>query len=170
MTCKPSLLGAGFAYATEIHRRDGTIERAVDHNLLPQESVDFIAGLLRGTAAPIGTWYVGLFEGNYVPVSGAKASDLPSVIVECTAYSEGARPEWVHSYDGAAVIDSLNNKATFTFSSAKRVYGAFIISTSTKGGNTGLILSIARFSSPKDIEAGEPFTVAAGLTLIPTEL
>lgn len=170
MTHGPSLLGTGFTYTTEIQRHDGRVERAEDHNLLPQEAIDFVAGLLRGSEAAIGNWYVGLFESNTVPDAAFKAADLPSLLTECTAYDEATRPAWTHSYDGKAVIDSLGNKATFTFNQAKRIYGAFIVSTSTKGGSGGRLLSIARFASPKDIDAGEPFTLAAGLTLIPTSL
>lgn len=166
----PSILGTGFQYHTEIHRLDGSVESAVDHNLLPQEAVTFIAGLLRNTEAPIGTWYIGLFEGNYVPDKNATAAILQSTIVECTAYTEGTRPEWTHAFDGNSLIDNLNARATFTFNADKRVYGAFLISASGKGGTTGRLLSIARFSQPKDISAGEPFTVAAGITLIPTDL
>jgi hypothetical protein len=165
-----SILGTGFRYDTEIIKPDGRIIADVDFNLLPQVAVDHIAGLLRGTASPIGSWYIGLFEGNYVPTSGVTAADLPATVVECTAYSEAARPAWTHAYDGVSVIDSLAAKAAFTFTSSKRVYGAFIISSATKGGNTGTLLSIARFNSPKDIDAGEVFTVAAGITLIPTSL
>lgn len=164
-----SLLGTGLEYVTEIHRRDGRIERSVDHNLLPQESVDFVAGLLRGTEAPVATWYVGLFEGNYVPDDAITAATVASLATECVAYSESTRQPWNHAYtDG--VIDSLNSLATFTFPVAKRIYGAFIVSTSTKGGAGGRLLSIARFDTPKDVAAGEPLTVGAGLTLIPTTL
>ncbi|MNC23118.1 hypothetical protein D3C75_711330 [compost metagenome] len=165
-----SILGTGFRYDTEIIKPDGRVIADVDFNLLPQVSIDHIAGLIRGTASPIGSWYVGLFEGNYVPTSGVTSADLPATAVECTAYSESARPAWTNAYDGVSVIDSLAAKATFTLTIAKRVYGAFLVSAATKGGNTGLILSIARFASPKDIDAGEVFTVAAGLTLIPTSL
>lgn len=163
-----SILGHGFQYTGEILRLDGSRESFTDHNLLPQVAVDHIAGLIRGSTSPIANWYVGLFEANYVPVSTVTAADLTAI--ECTTYSEATRPAWVESYDGSAVIDSLANKATFTFTASKRIYGAFLVSTSTKGGNTGTLLSIARFSQPKDIDAGEVFTVAAGLTLIPTSL
>lgn len=163
-----SILGHGFQYSGEIVRLDGSREAFTDHNLLPQVAVDHIAGLIRGSASPIATWYVGLFEANYVPVAGVTAADLPAI--ESSAYSEATRPAWTNVYDGSAVIDSLASKATFTFNASKRIYGAFLVSTSTKGGSTGTLLSIARFASPKDIDAGEVFTVAAGLTLIPTSL
>lgn len=164
-----SLLGTGFIYETAIRRCDGSVERAVDHNLLPEEAVGFVAGLIRATEVPTGSWYIGLFEGNYAPDATVTAATVAALATECTAYSEATRPAWNHAYD-SGVIDSLNAKASFTFPTAKRIYGAFIVSTSTKGGTGGKLLSIARFDTPKDIGAGEVFDVAAALTLIPTSL
>ncbi len=163
-----SVLGTGFRYDSEIVAPDGEILRFTDFNLLPQVSIDLIAGLLRGTATPIGSWYMGLFENNYVPDSSVTAADLPGVVGECTAYSQATRPAWTHAYDGVAVIDNLASKATFTMNADKTIYGAFIVSSSVKAGNTGALLSIARFSTAKALPAGSQFTLAAGLTLVPT--
>jgi hypothetical protein len=129
-------------------------------------SIDFVASLLRATGAPIGNWYVGLFENNYVPTSGVTSADRPGVVGECTSYSEATRPAWNHAYDGVSVVDNLASKATFTFTAAKTVYGAFLVSSNAKAGNTGTLLSIARFSTAKSLDIGSVFTVAAGLTLV----
>ena len=140
-------------------------------NLMPQESIDHVAGLIRGSGpTPISSWFIGLFENNYMPTSGVTAADLPGVVGECTAYDEATRQGWVNTYDGVSVIDNTLSLATFTMNATKRIYGAFIVSSSVKGGNTGLTLSIARFDSPRDVVAGTEFGVGALLTLIPTTL
>ena len=161
-----SVLGRGFKYSGEIITPDGEITTFSDFNLLPQVSIDHIAGLIRGVGTPIGSWYLGLFENNYVPTSGVTAADLPGVVGECTAYTEATRPEWVDAYDGVASIDNIASKAVFTMNAAKVIYGAFIVSSSVKAGNTGLLLSIARFSTAKTLDSGTQFSLAAGLTLI----
>lgn len=163
-----SVLGTGFRYDCEIIAPDGEIIRSTDFNLLPQVSIDFIAGLIRATSIPNGSWFIGLFENNYVPTSGVTAADLPGVVGECTAYTEATRPAWTHAYDGVSVIDNLASKATFSINAAKTVYGAFIVSSSVKAGNTGTLLSIARFNTAKSLDAGTTFSIAAGLTLVPT--
>lgn len=162
-----SVLGFGFRYDCEIIAPDGEIIQFTDYNLLPQVAIDHVAGLLRATVSPIGTWYVGIFENNYVPTSSVTAADLPGVVGECVTYSEATRPTWSHAYDGISAIDNLASKAVFTMTAAKRVYGAFLVSNSTKGGNTGTLLSIARFSTAKDLDIGSVFSVAAGITLVP---
>ncbi|MNM79479.1 hypothetical protein D3C81_914110 [compost metagenome] len=160
-----SLLGHGLIYDCEIVTPDGEVITFSDHNLLPQVSIDFIAGLIMGSGAPNANWYLGLYEGNYVPTSGVTAADLPGVVGECTAYSQATRPSWSATYDGVSLISNLSSKAVFSLNAPKTIYGAFIVSNSTKAGNTGLLLSIARFSTPRALEAGTEFGVAAGLTL-----
>lgn len=161
-----SILGTGFRYDIEIVAPDGEIITFTDHNLMPQVSIDFVANLLLAQTSPIGSFYVGIFEGNYVPTSATTAADLPSI--ECTAYTEASRPVWTPTYDGVSLISNEASKAVFTINAAKRLYGAFLVSSSTKAGNSGTLLSIARFSSPKDVDVGSSFGATLGLTLIPT--
>lgn len=164
-----SVLGAGFKYDCEIITPSGEIIQSTDYNLLPQVSIDHLAGLLRGDGTvPISSWFVGVFENNFVPTSGVTSADLPVVVGESTAYSQATRPVWTHVYDGVSVIDNLAAKAVFTFTAAKTIYGAFIVSSSVKAGNTGVLLSIARFNTPKTMDIGTQFSVAAGITLVPT--
>ena len=164
-----SVLGTGFRYDCEIIKPSGEIELSTDFNLLPQVSINHIVGLLRGDGTvPISSWFVGVFSGNYVPTSGVTAADLPVVVGESTGYSQATRPAWTPAYDAVSVVDNLANKAVFTFTAATTLYGAFIVSNSVKAGNTGVLLSIARFNTPKTMDIGTQFSVAAGITLVPT--
>ena len=164
-----SVLGTGFRYDCEIITPSGEVELFTDFNLLPQVSVNHIAGLLRGDGTvPVSSWFLGVFSGNYVPTSGVTSADLPVVVGEATGYSQATRPAWTNSYDAVATIDNLANKAIFTFTAATTLYGAFIVSNSVKAGNTGVLLSIARFNTPKTMDIGTQFSVAAGITLVPT--
>lgn len=163
------VLGTGFEYLVDVVK-DGHVEQSGrEHNLMPQTSVDFIASLIRGSgASPYSNWYVGVFEGDYLPGSDTKPSDLNGAVAESVAYDESARPAWTHSYDNSSVISNAASRAEFTFNATKKIYGAFLISASIKGGTGGQLLSIARFSSPRDVEAGSVLRVTAGIVLTPT--
>lgn len=163
-----SVLGPGLQYNVTITHPNGDVEDFTDFNLLPQEGVSHIAGLIRGSAAPIANWYVGVFENNYVPTSAITAADLQTIVGESVAYDETLRPTWVNTYDNVSLISNAASKAVFTFNATKRIYGAFIVSASGKGGNTGLLLSIARFTTARDLEAGSVISITAGLTLVPS--
>lgn len=163
-----SILGSGLQYDATITHPDGSVERFTDFNLLPQEAVNHIAGLIRGSSAPIANWYVGVFENNYVPTSAVTAADLQTLVGESVAYDEALRPTWSNTYDSVSLISNAASKAVFTFNATKRIYGAFIVSASGKGGNTGTLLSIARFTTARDLDAGSVLSITAGLTLVPS--
>jgi hypothetical protein len=168
-----SILGHGLKYGLFLRNEAGVWvqDGPPVHNLIPQAGVEHIRSLIRGSgASPISSWYMFLFENNYVPTSGVTAADLPGVIGESTAYTEATRPAWTHQDVGDTSIDNLASLATFTMNAPKIIYGAGIVSASTKGGNTGLIISIARFDTPRELEAGMEFGVGGILTLVPTTL
>lgn len=139
-------------------------------NLMPQVAINYVAGAMFGDTAPIGTFYVGLFQNNAVPASNMTASDIPTTLGEFIGYSESTRPLWNRSYDGVGIIANANNRAEFTITADARLYGGFLVSTSVKGGNSGLLMSVARFESPRDVTAGGTFRVTSAITLIPTNV
>lgn len=167
-----SILGTGFKYGlyTREPGGDWVQDGDFEYNLMPQAAVDHVATLITGSGTPIASWFMGIYESNYVPTSGVTATDLPGVVGESVAYTGATRPAWAFQYDGVSVIDNTLSLATFTMNAPKTIYGAFIVSNGTKGGNTGLVLSIARFSTPRVLESGTQFGVGGVLTLIPTTL
>lgn len=163
-----SILGTGFIYECTAKLPCGKTLTFRETNKLPQAAINHNAGLIRGTVAPISSWYVGLFAGDYLPAAGTLASDLPGAVGEFQGYAEATRPAWVHAYDNLSVIDNAASRAVFTFTADQVIRGAFICSASVKGSGSGLLLSIARFSVPRDLPNGTEFAVTAGITLVPT--
>lgn len=165
------ILPVGFEFTPEIVYPDGRVVRGdTVPNIIPQAGVDFIAGLLRGTATPIANWYVGIYAGNFTPTSTFTAADLQTSAAESQAYTEALRPTWSHAYDGVSMIDNVTARAEFTMDANATIYGGFLVSASAKGGNTGLVLSIARFSTPQVLVSGAVFRVSAGIALVPTNV
>lgn len=168
MTCIPEGLAKfGFVFTGEVVSPNGevTYSRA-DDNIIPQSGIDHIIGLLRGTGTINSSWYVGVGAANYVPTSATTAADLPVAVGETSAYSQATRPVWSDTYDGVSSIGNLDARAEFAFTAATRLYNGFLVSNSGKGGNSGILLSIARFSSPYDIPAGSTFRLGISITLL----
>lgn len=164
-----SILGRGLEYTVEVVKNGVVLESSVERNLLPQSAVNHIAGLIRGSGpTPISSWYIGLFENNYIPDSSVTAADLQVTVGESQAYSAATRPSWVNAFDGTALISNAASIAEFTMTSTKTIYGAFIVSNATKGGTGGLLFSIARFSTAKQVESGLVLRVTAALSITPT--
>ncbi|TLP68242.1 hypothetical protein FEA48_30785 [Pseudomonas nitroreducens] len=160
--------GFGFMHSYEFFDAQGNLMwREEIHNQMPQDGVDYAAKALFGDTPAIGVFYVGLYAGNVVPSLALKASDLQSTLLEFTKYSEPSRPQWQRVYDNTSMIDNLASRAEFTITENARLYGGFLVSSNVKGGNTGVLLSVARFDSPRDVTAGGTFKIGAGLGLVP---
>ncbi|MCZ4321460.1 hypothetical protein [Pseudomonas anguilliseptica] len=159
----------GFEYEFEFERPSGEIEVCSMCNLVPLPAINHMAASLFGDVAAIGTFHVGIFSANYLPSIGAVAADIPGVIGEFTGYSEATRPVWTRvNSDG--LITNGASRAAFTVTQNVRLYGGFLCSASTKGSGDGLLLSIARFPTPRDVEAGTTIRVRGELSLIPTNV
>lgn len=162
---------AGFRWELEIVNEDGTVAcREVKDNLIPSDGLDFLIRAPFGDISPVSTFYLGLYRGNYIPSSSTTSADIPSNMNEMIDYSEVSRPEWMRELTGISTYDNSQNKAEFTVTQARTVHGAFLVSDPNKGSNSGLLLSCVRFSSPKNVEAGQTVKLSGGITYTSTSL
>lgn len=161
----------GFIHQFELVDPDGhTIDRWEEHNLIPQVGLDFLIQSPFGLASPVAAFYLGLWKNNFVPSSSTVAADIPANMGEFLQYAEGTRPLWQMAYDGVGTIDNSASRAQFTFQQDQLIYGSFMVSNSTKGSNSGLLLSALRFSTAKQVPAGITLNLVCGLTYIPTNV
>jgi hypothetical protein len=165
-----SILGKGFSYQRRIIQPDGRVIQLPEaHNLVPLEGIQFVANLILGSGSMNANWYAFIFEGNYIPDNASSAADLPGVIGECTAYASTVRPTWGGQFDGSSLITNPVD-IQFAMNQDKVLYGAGIVSSSTKGGNGGFLLSIARFPSPEEVKSGATFVLTADLPIMSTDI
>jgi hypothetical protein len=158
-------LTGGFEYLFEFIRDGVVIDSEVVHNLLPIEGIDHILGVTFKSVAPVATWYIGLFEGNYTPTSTDVAATFPALATECTTYDEATRREWVEGTITTGAVNNSASRAEFTSNANKTIYGGFVASASAKSSTGGVLMSVVRFSSPKQFDVGTVLRVSAGFTL-----
>ena len=158
----------GFRYElSTVNPHTGELEVEVATNRIPGLGLNFLIQAPFGDVPIISGFYCTLFTKDYVPTNLSKASDIPSIMGEFINYSELTRPEWVRGYLGNAALDNFDNKAIFTPTVDARVYGAVLVSSPTKSSPDGLALSVVRFSTYKQLYAGQEAKLVAGLTYIP---
>lgn len=161
-----SIAQEGFTYIVEVIHRDGTrSQREVVHNLVPLEGLNHMMSVTFKAATANPNWFLGVYEGNYTPTSAITAATIAATATESTAYASGTR---VACMFGAVANGSVDNSATpalFVMTSNKTLYGGFMVSSSTKGGGSGVLTSAVRFSSPKVLEKDDTLSVIAGNTL-----
>lgn len=155
----------GINYFVEVIRDGKVIDTEEVHNLVPTEGLNHILGVeFKGTTQVL-SWYLAIFEGNYVPTSADTAAALPAASTECTAYAETTRVPFVGGTVAGGVLDNSASRAEFTMNATKTVYGAYMTSAPAKGATTGVVVSSVRFSAAKNLVATDILRITAGLTL-----
>lgn len=144
-------LRVGGKFQGQIVRQGEVVDEWEDHNLVVNEGLNALLDIMFHGTTQITTWYLGVFEGNYTPVSTVTAATITAASTECTAYDESARQEYVEAAASSQSITNSASKATFTFNATKTIYGAFLVSASAKSATTGTLFSAARFSSAKAV-------------------
>ncbi|WP_440111795.1 hypothetical protein [Acidovorax sp. BL-A-41-H1] len=162
MTTKATIQ-PGTLYTVEHIRNGKVLSRDTHHNLVPTEGLNHIAGVVTKGAAQVPTWYIGLFEGNYTPVPAITAAGFPAAATECTTYAPSTRVEFNEGVVTAGVVDNTANRAEFTMTANKTIYGAFMASAQAKGAVTGILISAARFGSPKAVLVDDVLRITASL-------
>jgi hypothetical protein len=148
------LIAHGF-YHGQIVRDGEVIEEFTDHNLVVNEGLNSVLNVYLAAATQITAWYLGIFEGNYTPVSTVTAATITAASTESIAYSETTRPTFSPAAAASQSITNSASRATFTFNATKTIYGAFLVSNSTKSGTTGTLFSAAKFASAKSVVSGD---------------
>lgn len=132
------------------------------HNIVTTTGIQHImrAGLA-SNATTINVWYVGLMDSLASQATNADAMDsIVGSWTECTEYSEDTRPIWEKSVSGVNV-GNTGAKATFTLQVDGTVIGgAFLCSSKTGGGDSGILLSAAAFAAEKTGDSGDKLEVS----------
>lgn len=148
------LLGGAFK-ADIIHPDGGVDYDGWGCNIIVDEGLNHSLDVILHGEVQVSPWYVGLFEANYTPQSSDTAANIASNATESTAYDESARVEYNEAAAASKVTTNTNNKAQFTINATKTMYGAFLVSNSTKGGTTGTLLSAAQFNTARSVVSGD---------------
>ena len=138
-------------YHGQLVRGGEVVDEFEDENIVVNEGLNALLDIMFHNSLQVGTWYLGVFEGNYTPVAGVTAATIVGDSTESAAYDESARPAFNEAAASGQTISNTANRATFTFNATKTIYGAFLVSSPTKGGTSGTLFSAARFSSAKSV-------------------
>ena len=139
-------------------------DEQVDPNVVPTESLNYLLkAALKGSGA-ISAWYIAPFLNNTDPDATITAALFDYTLDEFTAYDESARQAYTLPTDpSAGAFSNSASPAVFTGDSSLvspvNVYGAGILSVSTKGATTGKIFCASLFSSARPIDTGSKLTV-----------
>ncbi len=149
-------------YVAEQFRDGKKIDEWEWENTIVNEGLIALLNIGFAGSSLITNWYMGLFSGNYTPVSTDTASSIVGNATEFTGYSGGARPSFTPTAASQPTPTITNSaaKANFTFTSGGTLFGGLLISSATPGSNTGTLWSAGQFGSSKTVAIGD--TLALG--------
>lgn len=148
------MLGRG-VWKGQLFRKGKLIDEFEDHNLIVNQGLNSNLGVYFQGQTPITSWFMGIFQGNYTPVSTDTAATIASASTECSSYASPTRPAWTPAAPSAQSITNSASPASFVFNASQTIYGAFLVSSNVIGGTAGTLWSAGVFSSSKDVVSGD---------------
>lgn len=128
------------------------------NNLVVNEGLDHALDLLFAADTQIDPWYIALFEDDHTVVAG-NTYGTPGY-TESVAYDEATRQAYVEAAASGQSITNSANRAVFTMSATKTIYGAALVSVSTKGDSgAGVLFCAAQFTNPKSVNDDDTLEV-----------
>lgn len=148
---------------------DGEWERTP--NLVVTEGLAHILNTALGSTAKAAGYYLALFSGATAPAANWTAANFASVASEIVSTTEGytnaTRPEWTPANTTTGSIDNMSATASLTIAttSTLNVTGAALLTNSTRGGTSGVLISATKFSATRTFQSGDVYQVGYRLSL-----
>ena len=143
-------------------------------NKVPKEGlIYFLKTGLLGDAQNT-SFYLALFSGAVNPQDNWTAANFASnaseIVDSSEGYSNASRPQWVPDSTTLAepVVGNLDNLASYDIvcSSSINISGAAVLTSSTKGGTSGVLISATRFENVHTVNDGSTFQLGYEIELI----
>lgn len=143
---------ASGVYKVQCVGADGKVKWEEDiHNLVVNVGLQDMVNAYLDAGTQTTTWYLGLITGPGASVAAGNTMSSKGW-TEFTSYS-GNRKTAVFSTPTTADPSETTNSASpasFTMTGSGKVGGAFLTSSPTVGGTTGLLFSASAFQTPGD--------------------
>jgi hypothetical protein len=140
----------------------------VTRNLLTTEGINHLLTACVGNGVQVGTWYVAPFSGNVTIADTLTAATFASATTELTTqYSEASRVTYQESVPANKSTSNTENPAVFTSAAGNvNIWGIGLLSVSTKGSTSGVLLSAAKYSTVRNLPVtGDQLSVKYTLSL-----
>ena len=161
---KASVIAKG-AYYDSIN---GAPFQLAGHNLVVNQGLEHFLGVTLTGVSAAANWYVAIFNGAATPAATWTAANCAANATEITTeYDEANRQVWTPDAidNGDSSVDNDTSPAQFTINAALNVEGAALLSSNTKGGTAGLLLSATAYAATRVLADGDDYAVRYGVDL-----
>lgn len=157
-------LGGTF-YVNHYNSEGELVDSFAAKNIVTNEGVTYALDVALSNGSQSTTWYIGL-KGTGAVAAGHTSAQIGGTNgwSEVTTYTEGVRQTWTDAGVSAKSLTNAASPASFSINGTVTVFGAFLISNSTKSGTTGTLFAAADFSSSKALNNGDTLEVTYAIS------
>lgn len=144
----------------------------VSHNLVTKEGLLHLLNVSLGNTPKPAKYYLALFSGTTAPASDWKAVNFSSVASEMVSLTEGytLASRIPCEYDNATFDTHIDNhgrevEVTFATAGSLSVTGVGMLTSATKGGTTGTLVSASLYPAPYTFMNGNTFKASYRLEM-----
>jgi hypothetical protein len=137
-------------------------------NLWTTEGINYLLSAAIGNGTRYTAFYLAPFSGNVTLVDTLTAATFASTVTELTTqYSQATRVEFVESVPASKATNNTSNPAVFTTAADTiSVWGCGLLSTSTKGSTSGVLLTAVKYGTVRSLPTtGDQLSVTYTVSL-----
>ena len=140
-------------------------------NLIVTEGLAHILSVALGATAKPAGYYLALFSGAAAPAANWTAASFAAAASEIVSMTEGytspTRPAWTPGVAATNSIDNMAAVATVTIATTGQinVTGAAMLTSSVRGGTTGVLVSATRYAAARTFQNGDTYDIGYRLSL-----
>lgn len=165
--------GGGITAKGEYYDRINGSEWECTGNLIPTEGLAHILNVALGTTPKPASYHLALFSAAAQPAANWTAASFATTASEIVSMTEGyssaTRPTWTPTNTATNSIDNMAvanvAKVTMKTASSLTVQGAAMLTSNTKGGTTGALISAAKYASPRVFQDGDTYEIGYRISL-----
>lgn len=140
-------------------------------NLLPTEGLAHLLNVALGSTAKPAGYFLALFSGAASPAANWTAASFAAAASEIVSLTEGytsaTRPAWTPANTATGTIDNLGAVASVTIATASQlnVTGAAMLTTNSRGGTTGALVSATKYAAARVFQNGDTYDIGYRVSL-----
>lgn len=140
-------------------------------NLLPTEGLAHLLNVALGSTAKPAGYFLALFSGAAAPAANWTAASFAAAASEIVSLTEGytsaTRPAWTPANTATGAIDNLGAVASVTIATASQlnVTGAAMLTTNSRGGTTGALVSATKYAAARVFQNGDTYDIGYRVSL-----
>lgn len=163
--------GQGITAKGEYFDRINGGEWTRTENLIPTEGLAHILNVALGTTPKPASYHLALFSAAAQPQASWTAASFASTASEIVSMTEGysaaTRPAWTPTNTATNSIDNMAAvaKVTMKTASSLTVQGAAMLTSSTKGGTTGALISASKYAAARVFQDGDTYEIGYRISL-----